>query len=131
MSVGIHITFRKFIENIVFDNSLSFSLLGITSTSHLSYTLLTTKDKYLTITNKYLYTENGFTKFMIIDNHHNHYCINNSLWYWKWDSIEDWNKIHINDKLHVKLYGYRIPLFSLFPNIFYTQYQNKNENIIL
>jgi len=68
-----------------------------------------------------MYTQNGFTEFMIIDNSGKHYNVNNSFWYWKWNSIEDWHKINKGDVLNVKYYGYRIPLFGIFPNIVHIQ----------
>ena len=54
---------------------------------------------------------------MIIDNNGRHFNINNSLWYWKWDSLEDWSKINKDDTLYVRYYGWRIPIFGIFPNI--------------
>jgi len=56
---------------------------------------------------------------MVIDDNNKHYNVNNSLWYWKWDSIEDWNSIELNEtnKLSVKYYGLRIPFLGFFPNI--------------
>ena len=46
-----------------------------------------------------------------------HYNVNNSLWYWKWDSIEDWHNLETNKPLTIKYYGYRVPLIGVFPNI--------------
>jgi hypothetical protein len=54
---------------------------------------------------------------MIVDNKGRHFNVNNSLWYWKWDSIEDWEKIEKDKQLLVKYYGWRSPIFGLFPNI--------------
>ena len=55
---------------------------------------------------------------MIIDNEGRHFNINNSLWYWKWNSIEEWHKIKEGSVIKFKYYGWRIPLFGLFPNIY-------------
>ena len=58
---------------------------------------------------------------MNVDSDGRHFNVNNSLWYWKWDSIEDWNKIKNKIKndsqITIKYYGIRIPFFGLFPNI--------------
>ena len=54
---------------------------------------------------------------MIVDNKGRHFNINNSLWYWKWDSLEDWSSIKNGDKISVRYYGWRVPIFGLFPNI--------------
>ena len=42
---------------------------------------------------------------MVIDSYGNHYNVNNSFWYWKWDSIEDWSSIEANKNLNMKYYG--------------------------
>ena len=60
---------------------------------------------------------NGFTEFMIIDDKGRHFNVNNSLWYWKWNSIEEWHKIDSNKELLIQYYGWRWPTFGLFPNI--------------
>lgn len=84
---------------------------------HCIYTFKTTKNKIIDVQDKYMFTRNGFTEFMIIDKNGDHYNVNNSLWYWKWCSIEDWNKIQTNKKIGVKYYGLRIPLLGIFPII--------------
>ena len=53
---------------------------------------------------------------MIIDQNGKHYNVNNSFWFWKWNSNEDWHKIQ-NTEINIKYYGWRIPLFGVFPNI--------------
>lgn len=98
---------------------------GGTVISHLIYTLGTTHNETINIKHKYKFDTNGFTNFMVIDDNNKHYNVNNSLWYWKWDSIEDWNSIKLNktnetnetNKLSVKYYGLRIPFLGFFPNI--------------
>jgi hypothetical protein len=56
--------------------------------------------------------------------------VNNSIWYWKWDSIEDWNKMLEGEKYGVGVYGVRIPVLGIFPNIVKNipiyHYKNKN-----
>ena len=84
---------------------------------HCSYALGTVENKIIQINKKYLFDRNGFTEFMIVDDNGKHYNVNNSLWYWKWDSIEDWHKLEPNKEIIIKCYGWRIPLFGLFPNI--------------
>jgi hypothetical protein len=84
---------------------------------HCTYTFKTTNNKIIDVVDKYKFTRNGYTEFMIIDKHGDHYNVNNSLWYWKWNSIEDWHKIQTNKQLIMKYYGFRIPLLGIFPNI--------------
>jgi hypothetical protein len=54
---------------------------------------------------------------MIIDENNKHYNVNNSFWYWKWNSIEDWSTLRENESINIKYYGYRIPFLGFFPNI--------------
>lgn len=85
---------------------------------HSVYTYTTSKTEKIEIKEKYLYTCNGFTRFMIIDKNNKHFCVNNSFWYWKWNSIEDYFHLKKNEIYSVKYYGFRIPLFGIFPKIY-------------
>lgn len=85
--------------------------------SHCAYALSTEKTEWINFVKKYKMVRNGFTEFMVIDDKGRHFNVNNSLWYWKWDSIEDWHKIEPNKKIFIKYYGWRWPIFGLFPNI--------------
>ena len=84
---------------------------------HCIYTLFTSHNKIITVDKKYKFVRNGFTEFMIIDQNGQHYNVNNSFWYLKWNSNEDWHKIETNNKIKIKYYGWRVPLFGMFPNI--------------
>lgn len=97
------------LTTIVFGTAI---LLG-----HCAYALGTVENKIIKLNTKYQFDRNGFTEFMIVDDNGNHYNINNSFWYWKWDSIEDWHKLEPNNDIVIKYYGWRVPLFGLFPNI--------------
>ena len=99
---------------------LAFGVVSLGMIGHASYTLKTTKHKIITVHKKYKFSNNGFTEFMIIDEKGNHYNVNNSIWYWKWDSIEDWHKIQTNKEFIIKYYGWRIPVLGLFPNVVMT-----------
>ncbi len=97
--------------------SLYFSI-GITY-GHGAFALATNVREEICITKKYKYDTNGFTNFMIVDDKGRHFNVNNSFWYWKWDSIEDWANIetNTNKKITVNYYGYRIPFLGMFPNV--------------
>ena len=84
---------------------------------HALYVYSTDNKEEVKISKKYKMYNNGSTQFMIVDNKGRHFNVNNSLWYWKWDSIEDWEKINKGDNLSIKYYGFRSPFFGLFPNI--------------
>lgn len=84
---------------------------------HSVYTFSTTQTDNIQVVKKYKMNRNGFTDFMIIDDKGRHFNINNSVWFWKWNSIEDWHKIEEKKELPIKYYGWRYPIFGLFPNI--------------
>lgn len=109
-------------NKFLFKNIENVNLLGLFIASHLIYVVSTRNKNEIIIKNKYNFTRNGFTEFMIIDNNGKHYNVNNSFWFWKWDSIEDWNNMEINQKININYYGIRIPLFGIFPNIFKTYF---------
>ncbi len=96
---------------------ITFGLFTLGTIGHGCYTLKTTNNTIITVHKKYKFSNNGFTEFMVIDEKGNHYNVTNSIWYWKWNSIEDWHKIQTNKELIIKYYGWRIPLLGLFPNI--------------
>lgn len=91
---------------------------GLIILSHFIYSIFTFRITKIKVMKKYNYNTYGFTNFMIVDANGKHYKVNNSLWYNKWDSIETYNDINIDDEITIKYYGYRIPILGLFPNIF-------------
>jgi hypothetical protein len=104
-------------KNLNDNNFIYVPVIGSLTCCHIAYVVSSEKTKNILITDKYTFTQNGHTNFMLLDNKGNHYNMNNSLWYWKWDSIEDWTKIQINKQINIKYYGYRIPEFGVFPNV--------------
>jgi hypothetical protein len=129
MSVSFLRNFFKCVEHIFEDNAkrnivdgkiaLKIRTLSTILVGHGIYAYSTKANDEIVVTKKYKMNRNGFTDFMIIDDKGRHFNVNNSLWYWKWDSIEDWHRIKENseEKLLIKYYGWRVPVFGLFPNI--------------
>lgn len=72
------------------------------------------------VKSKYTYSKNGYTDFMVIDESGKHYNMTNSVWYWKWNSIEDWNKMEPGKTTVVTYFGWRIPMLGLFPVIIHS-----------
>lgn len=118
--------FRMF--NIIFDDKATRELtkreiffkagiLGSFVAGHGFYAYLTGKHDTITVTKKYKMTRGGYTDFMVVDNKGRHFNVNNSFWYWKWNSIEDWYKIEEKKGLLITYYGWRIAPLGLFPNI--------------
>lgn len=109
------------------NNKSSPNILTLLGTSvvltycHGAFALATNKTEEICVTKKYKYVSNGYTNFMIVDEKGRHFNVNNSFWYWKWDSIEDWTNILKEGKgqevVVVSYYGYRIPFLGLFPNV--------------
>ncbi len=123
--------FRKFSKGVkfIFDDKAkrdidSFEIYAklfmssILLISHGIYAYSTEQKDAIIVKKKYKMTQGGFTDFMIVDNKGRHFNLNNSLWYWKWNSIEDWHNIEENKQLLIRYYGWRIPVFGLFPNIY-------------
>ena len=106
---------------------ISLSVAGLLVAGHACYTYKTTKHATIIIDKKYTFDKNGLTNFMVIDTNGKHYNVNNSFWYWKWDSIEDWHKLQTNKhNIKIKYYGLRVPTLGLFPNIILSR-QNESD----
>jgi hypothetical protein len=107
--------FLKIPKEIPFE--VGMPILTILCGAHICYAIGTKEEKEIFVAKKYTFDRNGYTEFMVVDINGKHYNINNSLWYWKWNSIEDWSSIKENSTIHAKFYGWRVPLFGIFPNI--------------
>lgn len=101
---------------------IGIPFLGIITFGNLCYAIGTKEEKEIFVSKKYKFDRNGFTEFMVVDINGKHYNINNSLWYWKWNSIEDWYSVKENSTINVKFYGWRVPIFGIFPNIIETNH---------
>ena len=86
------------------------------------YAYGTKRENQFIVKSKYTYCKNGHTDFMVIDENGKHYNVMNSFWYWKWDSIEDWNRIEPGKPVAVSYFGWRVPFFGMFPNIIRSEY---------
>jgi hypothetical protein len=107
---------------------ISLSVAGLVVAGHACYTYKTTKHATIIIDKKYTFDKNGLTNFMVIDTNGKHYNVNNSFWYWKWDSIEDWHKLQTNKhNIKIKYYGLRVPTLGLFPNIILSRQNESNK----
>ena len=86
-------------------------------TCNFIYAIVTREEKEIIVKKKYKFDRSGFTDFMIIDSNNKHYNLNNSLWYWKWDSIEDWHLIKEEQKIAVqratRYFNFKFHLFFL------------------
>ena len=92
-------------------------LLAMVAGGHGLYVYTTSRTDQIIVKHKYQFSRNGFSEFIVVDVNDRHYNMNNSVWFWKWNSLEDWHKIESNDCLMIHYYGWRYPLLGLFPNI--------------
>jgi len=116
MSKSLFYGLNKLIKNnIPFGVNVALSGIGIAG--HGLYSYSSCKRDTIKIQKKYTFIQNSNTQFMIIDQNEKHYNVNNSFWYWKWDSIEDWSTLREDDSINIKYYGYRVPFLGFFPNI--------------
>ena len=123
--------FLKYIKLFASNNNIKFEPFVLLLTiPHLTYVFSTQKEDNIAIVNKYKYVSNGYTNFMIVDANGTHYNVNNSFWFWKWDSIEDWNKLKVGNTIYAKYYGIRMPFLGCFPNIIDTKYTVKDKTKI-
>jgi hypothetical protein len=118
MSRAIFYNFKNIFKNTNINNGLpieyKINILGIILAANFCYPTITKEEVQINIQKKYKFDRNGSTEFMVIDNKGTHYNVNNSFWYSKWDSIEDWHSIELNKQLDITYYGLRIPLFECF-----------------
>jgi hypothetical protein len=124
-------SFFKFIKIFGSTNKIKFEpFVFLFTIPHFCYVISTQKEDNIAIINKYKYVSNGYTNFMIVDTNGTHYNVNNSFWFWKWDSIEDWHKLKVGDNIYAKCYGIRMPFLGCFPNIVDTNYIVKDKSKI-
>jgi hypothetical protein len=84
---------------------------------HFGYVQTTKQTSSIVVASKYLYTYGGYTRFMLVDSTGKHYTLENSIWFWRWNSIEDWDSIPTEKPINVQYYGWRIAPLGIFPNI--------------
>lgn len=98
--------------------TIAVTTIGITCVAtHCIYSYMTCKVSTIIVKDKLVFNRDGNSEFIVRDNNDILYNMNNSLWHWKWDSIEDWFNIKKGNKVVIKYYGWRVPLFGIFPNI--------------
>jgi len=84
---------------------------------HGAYVYSTKKQETIYVLDTYQRVHCGSTFFMVVDGEGRHFHVGNSLWFWRWDAVEDWHRIQRGYPLTIKRYGWRIPPLGLFPTI--------------
>lgn len=97
--------------------------LGLTVVPHGMYVYGTSGEATIRVVDTYQYTCGGYTRFMIVDEDNRHFWMNNTFWYWKWDTLEDWSRVQraaaVDSRIFsIRYYGYRVPCLGVFPMIF-------------
>jgi hypothetical protein len=113
--------FNSFFWKSVNDKSptlVSFLSWNIILIGHGAYVYGTSQSNVLiTVQEKYTMSRSGYTEFMIIDDKGRHFNFITSYWYWIWDAVEKYHKLKVGDQVQCTIYGKRIPLLGVFPNI--------------
>jgi len=91
--------------------------LGVLGAGHALYARGTGTEEEIRIQKTYMMVRGAYTEFMVVDDKGRHMNVSNSLWYWKWDAVEEWGRLQVGDTRRVRLYGWRSPLWGLFPNV--------------
>jgi cytochrome b subunit of formate dehydrogenase len=60
----------------------------------------------------------AYTQYMIVTTDGSIYQVSNVWWRADFNNEEDWNTLDIGKTYRVKGWGYRVPLFGLYPNIY-------------
>ena len=84
---------------------------------HGAYVYSTKKQETIYVLDTYQRVHCGSTFFMVVDGEGRHFNVGNSLWFWRWNAVEDWYRIQRGYPLTIKRYGWRIPPLGLFPTI--------------
>ena len=84
---------------------------------HGAYVFSTKKQEKIYVHDTYQMVQHGSTSFMVVDGEGRHFNVGNSLWFWRWDAVEDWHRIQRGYPLQIKRYGWRIPALGWFPTI--------------
>jgi hypothetical protein len=124
---GFNIFFKQLLKSN--DPAIAFTTGASMISCNFLYAIFTREEKEIIVKKKYTFDRSGFTDFMVIDSNGKHYNLNNSLWYWKWDSIEDWHSIKEEEKLKTLTYGWRVPILGLFPNIVSCNYNKSKDTV--
>lgn len=95
---------------------LAIGLGLVMITGNATYAYSTKKDIKIVPKNKYQLYHNH-TSLYINDNENKQYKVPTSFWYWQWDATEIWNSLEVGKTYEVKVYGWRIPVMGLYPNI--------------
>lgn len=87
---------------------------------HYSFYKLTDKRKTIIPKEKYVKVDNGFSRFMIVDENNNHYTVSKLLWKCKFDNAEQYSSMEIGKSISAHYYGFRFPFFRIYPHIYMT-----------
>jgi hypothetical protein len=78
-------------------------------------------EKEITVTKKYTAVTGiryARTQYMVVDSGNSIYEVSNVWWKADFNNAEDWNNMEVGKKYRVKGWGYRFPLFAMYPNIY-------------
>jgi hypothetical protein len=94
-------------------------IIGIVVT--ITFQLGSAFEKDITIAKKYTSIAGfrySYTQYRIVTNDDSIYQVSNVWWRADFNNEEDWNALEIGKTYRVKGWGYRVPLFGIYPNIY-------------
>ena len=94
-------------------------IIGIVVT--ITFQLGSAFEKEITIAKKYTSiggVRYAYTQYMIVATDGSIYQVSNVWWHADFNNEEDWNALEIGKTYRVKGWGYRVPLFGMYPNIY-------------
>ena len=77
----------------------------------------TKKEKSFKIKDKFMYVNQYYTNFMVVDENNNCYKITNTFLGWNFNRFEMYGSLEVGKMYNFKFYGYKNTLFSMYPNI--------------
>ncbi len=78
-------------------------------------------ERKLTVAKKYTAIDGvryACTQYIIEATDGNIYQVNNVWWLADFNKEEDWHNMNVGQTYRVKGWGYRVPLFDMYPNIY-------------
>lgn len=105
-------------KNMIKGVSGIVTLVGICA----SYAYGTKFEKNITVKKNYQRVGNSIEGpahhiYMVSDSENNSYSVSKSLWYNQWNNNKLWNELEENSSHKIVGYGWRIPIFDVYPVI--------------
>ena len=95
-------------------SAVVLSILAIAIFAHVWFA--SEEEKIITVKEKWVKYHGSDAKYLFSDTEGNVYCITDEILLGKWDASNRYAKLEEGKTYKVKLYGWRIPIFSFYQN---------------